>query len=79
MADEKVTAGKLAFDDNFSRKQHSPNDGSPGVGEIVESLDGPQSGEKLEDMLRGWLTINATAGGLAEGRLAESFRVMPTV
>jgi hypothetical protein len=51
MADEKVTAGKLAFDDNFSRKQHSPNDGSPGVNELVESLDGPQSGQKLEDML----------------------------
>jgi LmbE family N-acetylglucosaminyl deacetylase len=34
--------------------------------------------EKLEDMLRGWLTLNATTGGLAEGRLAEAFRTLPT-
>jgi LmbE family N-acetylglucosaminyl deacetylase len=30
----------------------------------------------LEGMLRGWLGGNAVAGGLAEGRLAESFRVV---
>ena len=30
----------------------------------------------LEGMLRGWLGANAVAGGLAEGRLAESFRVV---
>jgi LmbE family N-acetylglucosaminyl deacetylase len=34
--------------------------------------------EKLDDMLRAWLTFNAQAGGLPEGRLAESFRVLPT-
>ena len=28
----------------------------------------------LEDMIRGWLSITARAAGLAEGRLAESFR-----
>lgn len=32
--------------------------------------------EDLEGMLRGWLGANAVAGGLAEGRLAESFRVI---
>ncbi len=32
----------------------------------------------LEGMLRGWLSLNAQAGGLGEGRLAESFRVMDT-
>ncbi len=32
--------------------------------------------EDLEGMLRGWLGPNAVAGGLAEGRLAESFRVI---
>jgi LmbE family N-acetylglucosaminyl deacetylase len=30
----------------------------------------------LEGMLRGWLSANATAGGLATGRLAEAFRVI---
>ena len=30
----------------------------------------------LEDMLRTWATANAVAGGLGEGRLAESFRVV---
>ena len=34
--------------------------------------------EQLEEMLRGWLTLNATAGGLPAGRLAEAFRVLPT-
>jgi LmbE family N-acetylglucosaminyl deacetylase len=32
--------------------------------------------EDLEGMLRGWLGANAVAGGLPEGRLAESFRVV---
>lgn len=30
----------------------------------------------LEGMLRGWLSANAVAGGLGEGRLAESFRIV---
>jgi LmbE family N-acetylglucosaminyl deacetylase len=30
----------------------------------------------LEGMLRGWLGLNATRGGLPEGRLAESFRIV---
>jgi LmbE family N-acetylglucosaminyl deacetylase len=30
----------------------------------------------LEDMLRGWLTRSAAAGGLPEGRLAEAFQVL---
>jgi len=32
----------------------------------------------LEGMLRGWNAANATAGGLPEGRLAESFHVIAT-
>ncbi len=32
----------------------------------------------LDGMLRGWLTMQAQAGGLGEGRLAEGFRVMDT-
>jgi LmbE family N-acetylglucosaminyl deacetylase len=32
----------------------------------------------LDGMLRGWLTANALAGGLAEGRLAEAFQVVAT-
>jgi len=32
--------------------------------------------EDLEGMLRGWLGANAVVGGLSEGRLAESFRVV---
>ncbi|MCW2670707.1 MAG: LmbE family protein [Frankiales bacterium] len=32
--------------------------------------------EDLEGMLRGWLGANAVTGGLPEGRLAESFRVV---
>ncbi len=32
--------------------------------------------EDLEGLLRGWLGANAHAGGLPEGRLAESFRVV---
>ena len=32
--------------------------------------------DDLEGMLRGWLNANAVAGGLAEDRLAESFRVI---
>src|SRR5256714_12383553 len=34
--------------------------------------------EDLEGMLRGWLSINAVAAGLPEGRLAESFRAVVT-
>jgi len=32
----------------------------------------------LEGFLRGWLQLNAAAAGLAEGRLAEAFRVVDT-
>lgn len=32
----------------------------------------------LEDMLRGWLGMNAHAGGLGDDRLAEAFRVVDT-
>ena len=34
--------------------------------------------DDLEGMLRGWLGRNAVAGGLAEGRLAESFKIVNT-
>jgi LmbE family N-acetylglucosaminyl deacetylase len=34
--------------------------------------------EDLEGMLRGWLGMNAEAGGLPPGRLAEAFRVIST-
>ena len=34
--------------------------------------------DDLETMLRGWLGMNAKAGGLPEGRLAEAFRVLDT-
>ncbi|MCW2607609.1 MAG: LmbE family protein [Frankiales bacterium] len=34
--------------------------------------------DDLEGLLRGWLSLNAEAGGLPQGRLAESFRVMDT-
>jgi len=34
--------------------------------------------DDLEGMLRGWLGRNASLGGLADGRLAESFRVVDT-
>lgn len=34
--------------------------------------------DDLEGLLRGWLGRNATAGGLPEGRLAESFKVVNT-
>jgi LmbE family N-acetylglucosaminyl deacetylase len=34
-------------------------------------------GQGLEARLREWLSAGATAAGLAEGRLAESFRVVP--
>lgn len=34
--------------------------------------------EDLEGMLRMWLSFNAKAAGLAEGRLAEAFRVLDT-
>ena len=32
--------------------------------------------DDLEGLIRGWLGANATAGGLPEGRLAESFKVI---
>jgi LmbE family N-acetylglucosaminyl deacetylase len=32
----------------------------------------------LEGMLRGWMTANAVAGGLPDGRLAEAFHVIST-
>ncbi|MBI2704836.1 MAG: PIG-L family deacetylase [Actinobacteria bacterium] len=32
----------------------------------------------LDGMIRGWAAMNAEAGGLAEGRLAEAFKVVPT-
>ncbi|MCW2777395.1 MAG: LmbE family protein [Frankiales bacterium] len=34
--------------------------------------------DDLPGMLRGWLTLQAQAGGLPEGRVAEAFRVMDT-
>ena len=34
--------------------------------------------DDLEGLLRGWLTRNAEAAGLTDGRLAEGFRVMDT-
>lgn len=33
---------------------------------------------ELDTMLRGWLTMNATAAGLPEGRLAEAFQILDT-
>ena len=35
-------------------------------------------GEELRQRVRGWLTLGAQRGGLPEGRLAESFRVVTT-
>ena len=34
--------------------------------------------DDLDDRIRGWLTMNATAASLPEGRLAEAFRVLDT-
>jgi LmbE family N-acetylglucosaminyl deacetylase len=34
--------------------------------------------DDLEDMLRGWMSANARAAGLPEGRLAEGYHVVPT-
>lgn len=34
--------------------------------------------DELDTMLRGWLGMNAKAGGLPEGRLAEAYRVLDT-
>src|SRR5688500_2952443 len=48
--DEKVTAGKLAFEDDYHRKQRSPDEKSVGVGELAEHLDEP-GGSSLEEML----------------------------
>jgi hypothetical protein len=49
--DKKVTAGKLAFEDDYRRKQHSADPSSVGLDELVESLDGPPTGSSLEEML----------------------------
>ncbi len=35
-------------------------------------------GDGLPEMLRGWMSANAAAAGLPEGRLAESFQVVDT-
>jgi len=35
--------------------------------------------DDLEDRIRGWASANATLGGLPDGRLAEAFKVVPTV
>lgn len=39
-----------------------------------------QTGQRddLEDMIRGWLTLNAEAAGFDAGRLAESFKIVVT-
>ena len=34
--------------------------------------------DDLEEMIRGWLTMNAEAAGLEPGRLSEAFRIVPT-
>jgi LmbE family N-acetylglucosaminyl deacetylase len=34
--------------------------------------------DDLDELIRGWMTANAEAGGLPDGRLAESFKVVPT-
>jgi LmbE family N-acetylglucosaminyl deacetylase len=34
--------------------------------------------DDLDDRIRGWLTAQATAAGLPDGRLAEAFRVVDT-
>jgi LmbE family N-acetylglucosaminyl deacetylase len=34
--------------------------------------------DDLDEMIRGWLSFNAEAAGMAEGRLAESFKIVPT-
>ena len=34
--------------------------------------------DDLDDMIRVWLTFNAGLAGLPEGRLAESFKIVPT-
>jgi LmbE family N-acetylglucosaminyl deacetylase len=41
----------------------------------VSQLTDPDA---LEDMLRGWLSRSAAAGGLPEGHLAEAFQVLQT-
>jgi LmbE family N-acetylglucosaminyl deacetylase len=38
----------------------------------------PDGRPELDSMLRGWLSSNATAGSLPEGRLAEAFQVLDT-
>jgi LmbE family N-acetylglucosaminyl deacetylase len=35
--------------------------------------------DDLEERIRGWLTLNATNGGLPEGRLAEAYFVLDTL
>jgi hypothetical protein len=49
--EKKVTAGKLAFEDDYRRKQHSGDPSSVSVEEIAEHLDAPPSGTSLEEML----------------------------
>jgi LmbE family N-acetylglucosaminyl deacetylase len=34
--------------------------------------------DRIDEMMRGWATMNAVAAGLPEGRLAEQFRVVDT-
>ncbi len=48
--DDKKTAGQLAFEDDYKRRQNSPNPGVS-VEDIVEKIDGPPSGESLEELL----------------------------
>ncbi|MBE1533608.1 LmbE family N-acetylglucosaminyl deacetylase [Actinomadura algeriensis] len=42
------------------------------------SQTGHSSEDDLREMLRGWLSASAAAGGLPEGRLAEPFQVVNT-
>ena len=34
--------------------------------------------DDLDELIRGWATLNAKAAGMDEGRLAESFKIVPT-
>ncbi|HEU0132475.1 MAG TPA: PIG-L deacetylase family protein [Mycobacteriales bacterium] len=66
---------------------------APGAGHVVDVTDVyerklaalhqhvsqlPGVPGELDTMLRGWLTANARAGGLPEGRLAEAFQLLDT-
>jgi LmbE family N-acetylglucosaminyl deacetylase len=44
--------------------------------EAPDDLD--KARDFLQDMMRGWMGANALQGGLAEGRLAETYKVVPT-